>query len=565
MKALSKRRRNHAAVTLALVLLAAACQPGPDDNRRGGGSVDEGTSVRLDAAHRRFATNDVIERACALPPKQLIRIWRGVYRPTSEDLIIVPQEPNYPGSFQAPNHSGPWHYLQNVPLVLYGPGHIRSAGRVDADAGLVDLYATVGRIVGAGLHEREGRVLDEALVAGADPPKLVVTVVWDGIGRNVLDLWPDSWPNLRRLERVGTSFTNATVGSSPSITPATHATLGTGAFPRSTHETGIDIELDGAITQAFEGNDPSGLARTTYADDIDRHFDNASKVGMIAWSPWHLGMLGHGLGAQGGDADQLGLIGIDRHLVGNPTYYETPPYLEYFPGFDAHADEVDRADGRADGKWLGHDMTEENDNPAYVAFGTDVILSMLRREGYGTDGVPDLFFTNYKMSDLVGHRFYIDSREEEEVLRAQDRALGRIADFLDEEVGDYVLLVTADHGHTPTYKDSGGWPVAQGQIKIDIDGHFGAPEGRSFIEETTAVGSFLDHDLMRSQGVTADEMATFLNGYTLADNFGGKTLPQGFTERGDESLLSAAFPASRLGDIMRCAFGQARPPSGARA
>jgi hypothetical protein len=44
----------------------------------------------------------------------------------------------------------------------------------------------------------------------------------------------------------GIWFDHASVGSSPSITPATHATLGTGAFPMHTGQT--DAEFASATT-----------------------------------------------------------------------------------------------------------------------------------------------------------------------------------------------------------------------------------------------------------------------------------------------------------------------------
>jgi arylsulfatase A-like enzyme len=60
----------------------------------------------------------------------------------------------------------------------------------------------------------------------------VITLVWDGGGRGVLDEWPDGWPNLRRLIGEGTWYERVTVGSSPSTSAPIHATIGTGTFPK---------------------------------------------------------------------------------------------------------------------------------------------------------------------------------------------------------------------------------------------------------------------------------------------------------------------------------------------
>ena len=46
---------------------------------------------------------------------------------------------------------------------------------------------------------------------------------------------------LKSLIPKGIWYEHASVGSSPSITPATHATIGTGAYPRTTGQ--VDAEF----------------------------------------------------------------------------------------------------------------------------------------------------------------------------------------------------------------------------------------------------------------------------------------------------------------------------------
>ncbi|MDQ3981106.1 MAG: alkaline phosphatase family protein, partial [Actinomycetota bacterium] len=366
-----------------------------------GGPEIEGRPDEPSAQDRNFDTNDPVERACALERPLLARVWRGYHPAHSEDVTFVPLEPNYSGAFDVTSHSGPWDYLQNVPLVLYGPGVVEPAGPVSGAASLADVFATAGALTGIELPEREGRVLEDAIDDSLEPPKLVVTIMWDGVGRNVLERWPDRWPTLARMEREGTSYVDATVGSSPSITPATHSTLGTGAFPRSHGVTAINYRGDGGgVRTALAQRDPSDLELTTFADLIDIALGNEPLVGMLAWKSWHLGMMGHGTMTPGGDADQLALIGGDERITGNPLYYSTPAYLEHFPGLAEHADALDLEDGQADGKWRGHGILDLHDNPAWVEFETDAILAMLEREGYGSDEVTDFFFTNYKPTDI---------------------------------------------------------------------------------------------------------------------------------------------------------------------
>lgn len=513
---------------------------------------------------RIFETNDVLKRACALPKEILARTWRGYYPGRTFELILVPQFPNYPGSFGYTGHSGPWDYLQRVPLILAGSG-IASAGTVKRDTSLTDVYPTMNELLDAGFAPREGELLEEAVAGSDDVPRLIVTVVWDGVGRNVLERWPDAWPNLKRLEEEGTSYYNAYLGSSPSITPATHSTLGTGVFPR---EHGIPtIQMgagDGSIKSAFIDRDPEDLEATTFGDEYDVALDNEPKVGMLAWKSWHLGMLSHGTQIEGADADQLGIFGgKDGDITGNDVFYSTPDYLNGFLGLEEAALELDRADGEVDGKWLGHEVPGKHANPAWVSWQTDAVLEFLEQEEYGQDEVPDLFYTNYKIADIVGHEYSMESPEMEALVKAEDEALGQLLDYLDSEVQDYAIVLTADHGHTPPSSVSGGWPVNVEELNRDMLEHFGVSEEETFVQKVTSAGFYLDQDKMKSLGITGDEIAEFVNGYTIREDWGEDTLPEGFEDRGDEHVFSAAFLQRHMPEIMRCKFGQVQLPDDA--
>jgi hypothetical protein len=513
--------------------------------------------VRSVATMRFFDETDPVRRACSLGAKVLRRIRRGYHGNRSEDITMVPVAPNYPGSFALPGHSGPWNYLQRVPLVLYGPRRIRAAGLLRQRASITDVYPTVGELLDVPLERRAGGTLHEALERRAGLPKLVVQLVWDGVGRNVLDRWPGSWPTLRRLEREGTSYLNATVGSSPSITPATHANLGTGTFPRVHGITSIPYRKGASrIQTAFARRDPSDLERTTYADDIDLAFGNMSRVGLLGWKEWHLGMLGHGSLLRGADRDELALIGNgEKGLTGNGAYFRTPSYLRAVRTLGRRAAELDRADGELDGDWMGRPILRMHDNPAWVRYESDLMMTMLRRGDYGTDAVPDLLFVNFKVSDIVGHQHTMDSLEMRRVLRAQDAALGRLVRYLEREVRDYVLILTADHGHVPSPERTGAWPIGIGSVRSDLDRHFGVPRGRSLTAESGPTGLFLDRRVTKSLGITPGEVARFLNDYTISENWGRGRLPEGYEGRGEERVFAAAFPSAASGAIARCASG----------
>src|SRR5687768_8145461 len=145
--------------------------------------------------------------ACAVPAELLVRTWRGHRADRGGDLELLPQEPDFVGHGGLP-HSGPWDYVGEVPLLLYGPGHIEAQGAVDRAVTLADIAPTEGELVGFPFDAPDGSPLSEALLPEAqgsgERPKLVVVVVWDGAGRAVLDEWPKAWPELKATIERGT-------------------------------------------------------------------------------------------------------------------------------------------------------------------------------------------------------------------------------------------------------------------------------------------------------------------------------------------------------------------------
>jgi predicted AlkP superfamily pyrophosphatase or phosphodiesterase len=540
-------------ITLGVALTAVWPTPARDFDARPGSA---GTP----------AVTDVVRHACSLEEDELVRIWRGYDSARSEDVIVVPREPNYVGSFDVASHTGPWDYVQEVPLVFYGPRFVPERGLLPSTAAnLTDVYPTLGELLQTKLPPRDGVVLKDALLPRRrSKPRLVLVIVWDGVGRNVLQRWPGRWPTLTRIEAAGVSYGAATVGSSPSITPASHTTIGTGAWPRRHRVTAIKLRLGGSMTGAFNALDPRMAGLSTVGDEVDAAFDNRSKVGLVAWQPWHLGMLGHGRGWRGGDADLVALIGPGGGVEGNDDFYFTPGYLDRMaPGLRARAPELDRTDGALDGRWRGRDVLIKQ-SPAWIAHETDVILEILSRGDFGRDVVPDLLFVNYKMTDIAGHQDSMESVEMAEALEAQDAALHRILAHLETKVRSFVVVVTADHGHTPSRESTGAWPIDQDELVRDIDRRFGVPAGNSLIAESHAAGLWLDDERSPQLGVDGEDVAVWLNGYSIQQNWSGVNLPRGYEHRGQERILDAAFPGDRLDDILLCKFGSRTPPPGAR-
>lgn len=507
---------------------------------------------------------DWFETACSMDIELMRRVRRGTRLDRSPDIIFVPREPNSFGGWILTTHSGPQDYLQKVPIVFYGPGHIKPAGDIELDreVTVADIAPTVAELLGIPFpKDRPGRAIDEALLPEerrAEPPRLVFTVVWDGGGWNVLDEWPDAWPHLKSLMEGGTSVTEAIVGSSPSVTPATHTNIGTGAFPRQHGIVDIPVRIDGNITGSFRDRNAQYLLLDTLADIYDPLVGNAAEVGLIAYKMWHAGMLGHGSLLEGADKDILALIEKSAKTVTNDAYYSLPSYLDGFPGFDKYVEQVDASDGQRDGKWMGHDVlsdvTKLRGTPVWVPYQTDMLTAMIKREGFGADEVPDLLFTNYKQVDEVGHSWNMIAPEMEQVLEYSDKGLQDLTEMLDEEVGKdrWVVIYTADHGQQPLPESVGGWPIAMGPLQESVAAAFDMEVEELFLDERPT-GFWLDRDAMAAKGVEIEEVADFLTTYRLKDNVpADKEIPEGYLERADELLFTAAWPTEQMGRLWGC-------------
>lgn len=500
-------------------------------------------------------------RACDLPTEVLERVWRGYVPERSGEVLAMELEPNQFGT----RHSTPYAYTQDVPLVLYGPGFVRSGKTVERPVTLADLAPTMAELLQFDAWpQRDGSVLEEALLPRGERngvPRLIVTIVWDGGGDNVLRQWPDSWPNLADLMEQGTSFDNATVGSSPSITPSVHATIGTGAWPSHHGLSDTRMRVRGRTVDAWEGSSPRYLRLDTIGDLWDAANGNEPLVGMLARDAWHLGMIGHGAYLSGADKDiavldQLG--GIEFRT--NPDYYSLPKYLLGLEGLSEAVAEYDARDGEADKQWLGNPLLEFDGQirftPPWNNYQTLKILELLQGEGFGTDEVPDLFYTNYKSTDLAGHFWNMVEPEVRDDLAEQDAQLPILITALDTLVGrdNYVLALTADHGMTPFPTVTKGWSIETRDMTEDILEEFDheTPDV-PLVLSNRGYQIMLDEDEMRRNDVTPGQVAEFVRDYRIEDNITptNKVLLR-FEGRTDERLFLTALTPEALKKALDC-------------
>ncbi len=559
-----RRGRAVASAVAAVVLGAAACSPSgaqPATPTTPGSSAPTPTTASPSAAPSGSATGALADAACAMPHQQLLRVWRGTYPGRSGQILLVPREPNFLGS-NFP-HSGPWAYLQDVPLFWYGPGIVPALGEVDRPASIADIPSTQATLLHFDFPPGDGRALPE-IERPAIPPRLIVTLVWDAGGMSVLDAFPDDWPNLRGLIPQGVWYSRAEVGSSPSITPATHATIGTGEYPMHTGQTDAEFFVGEDIVRAGALG-PVLMLRPTLGDLYDRAMGNEPLVGNLSSVTWHLNMTSHGALWGGGDrdiavlrvpaeADNEGAEGKIWNLQGrNEPYFTFPAYVNDLPPLSAYTEEVDRADGALDGRWRDNSIEQYEEGwatPARIPYQQRMVEEVILREGFGADDVPDLLFVNFKAIDHVSHIWSVNSPEMQDTLRWQDEALGGFVRFLDRQVGRgrYVLVLTADHGAQFDPAVSGAFQVTPGQLEQDLLEAFPSRTDEAVFAAVRTSQVYLDEDAMAASGYTVDQIAGWLLGYTKAQGAPGGPSEVPEAER-DDPFFSAVIPTSMLPEL----------------
>jgi hypothetical protein len=514
---------------LAAVLTAAACLP-------------EGEPVgRSLMEMARYLGSDVVRT-----------LARGYVPGRSGEIVLVPEPWNVLGQWSGgvrgqddprTSHSTPWAYHQQVPLSLYGPGYVRPNRLSRRPVDVADLAPTLAELMGVEFEAPDGRVLRESLVPRAArprPPRAIVVVVIDGGGWNVLHRWPDAWPAQRRLMGAGTTFTNATVGSAPTVTAPIHATIGTGAYPRVHGIAENTGRLpDGSIGDVTRGRgDLSMMRSATLAAALRRATDGRAWVGMLGHAWWHLTLLGPGDPA---DRD----VGVVWD-VGNATFttntslYRLPSYLPPRSVLDRHLRELDATDGALDERWNDDTLSEDSytftGNPAFAAYQGDAARAIASREPIGQDEVTDLLFVELKTADVAGHIWNMLNPQVGAVLKVQDQTLEELVKILDRRVGrgEYVLAMTADHGQSPVPDAVGGLRIDRSLLLEDVNAEFGS------VVEALHPGDLYARE---AEPDLLEEMARFIGDYRFVDGMPpGPSIGEAPGDRLDERVFAAALP-----------------------
>jgi hypothetical protein len=231
------------------------------------------------------------------------------------------------------------------------------------------------------------------------------------------------------------------------------------------------------------------------------------------------------------------------------------------PPLSRYVDDVDRRDGRLDGRWLDNSIEQYERGwatPARIPFQERMVEEVVAREGFGDDDIPDLLFVNFKAIDHVSHIWSTNSPEMRDTLRVQDEALERLLRFLDREVGEgrWALALTADHGAQYDPEVSGAFQVTLRELERDLRRTFPSSAGGSVFQAVRTSQVFVDEGAMQAAGYTLEQIAGFLLDYTRGQGASDPlTVPE---DERDDRVFSAAFPIDLLQGLPCLSGGQAR-------
>ena len=310
------------------------------------------------------------------------------------------------------------------------------------------------------------------------PPKLIVAISVDQLSSDLFDEYrPMLQGGFAKLGR-GIVFPHAYQGHAASETCPGHSTILTGTHPAR----------NGIIANVWYDLTQTRSDKAVYCAEDERVAGTSSTAYTV--SPWHLKVptLGDYMKRQWPASRTVAVAGKDRaavmmtgqrpdqrwywngktfatdlkggatpqtlisartaiaSLVAQPQAALAPPALcaekaTVVPvaggGQPVGAGRFERAAG---------DLTLFRASPAFDGATLALAAGLVREMQLGKGAAPDLLAVGLSATDYVGHRYGTKGQEMCLQMLSLDRDLGDFLAFLDSEVGDYAVVLTADHG-----------------------------------------------------------------------------------------------------------------------
>ncbi len=241
---------------------------------------------------------------CSLPEEIRSAISRGFYEGRSGDVLAVTDRVSVTtGTIGWPSvHMEP----PKVPIVFWGAG-IEPGVEISEEAGLEDIAPTIASILDFSRPHptvRVGESIDDAVTEPSDT-RLVLEIVWQGIGTRELREREGEWPNLTRLFETGAGIHDAGIGTLPTDPAAALTTIGTGGLPYQHGMTSSLVRNDeGRVVRPWGEGTPSSVI-ATLPDHLEEAFSQDPVIGVVGTNVIARGLIGGTWGIDDGDLVNL--------------------------------------------------------------------------------------------------------------------------------------------------------------------------------------------------------------------------------------------------------------------
>ena len=193
----------------------------------------------------------------------------------------------------------------------------------------------------------------------------------------------------------------------------------------------------------------------------------------------------------------------------------------------------------------------------------DFALEALRNEDLGLDDNTDFLAISFSSTDIVGHKYGVDSKEIQDTYIRLDLDLQRLLEELDKTVGveNYTLFLTADHGAVPVpslLKDR-GLPAAyinMEEFTAYLNDFLNYTYGTSdIVRSLSGFQLFLDHKIIRNLDLklweVQETIADHLLGFDGIDQvYTAHQMRTNYYDKGIPSLLQNGYNQVRSGDVL---------------
>lgn len=443
------------------------------------------------------------------------------------------EEENFSKEVNYTSHYTQYFYDTEIPIWIYGPKWIRN-GQYSDEINQQHIPSIYGKILNFKFKNTiDVSYLDKIFQNQKEKPEIIVTIVVDQGGRQLYKAHKGSYPFLEDLKNNSAYFKKAKVGHLESHTAVGHMAIGTGAFPKDSKIFSNEIYsyADGKVLHrpVYQGVDKdwdlSELEVPSFSDEWDLFKNNEPVIVSQCYAARAaVGMAGHGKlfnpsikGKNPLTSDSDFVYWQDIKNLSWSSYsdaFTTPRsvqkynlyqfYLENKKQITTHFNAKDPVELMAKiHHFQGSEFQVKMDGGLFRDTLTETILTTKKDK----DGITDLAYVTLKATDAVGHLYGWESKEAEQVLKATDREIQTIFEFLKTNFGDrFLLVVTADHGAAPM-------PEISNALFLSHEGFFSKinellPEAernkRSLVKWVAHSQLSLDRELMKTYGVTED-------------------------------------------------------------